>query len=369
VSWLDGPKAAAALRRGQRSLSEGDLEAATAHCETAAGLDPGWLPPKLWLAQALSELGRIDEAIESLEAAKNVQPDSPMVYLWWGRALFDHQRYSEACEVLERGTSLGSNNLHLPVYLALAEWADGREEQAFDELERLWAQGDDDLAGRWLLLLEERFPGGPGNEFPDSGPPPKSIRERLDAWRAVRLVQKASRLHEEGKHETALGLLDRAEYLRPGQEKAHELGVLVHRDAAKQRREQLEADPHDVDIRLAASEDLLEIGLPDEALEMIEPAEEAIEKLDPNRLSWRAEHALIMGRVLLGIDTPEDAVEHLERGRDLWPTEVEPYYYLGVAYLRCDKRSAARAAFTKACELDYKLVELRAAEYRAAAMG
>ena len=368
MSWLDGTKAASALRRGQRSFGAGDLAAAKRQCEAAIELAPRWVPPRLWLAQVLSELGQIDDAIATLEVARKEEPDSPMVYLWWGRALIDHQRFAEACEALESGVALGSPNLHLPVYLSLAEWAVDGGEESFKELEGLWSQAGEELGGRWLLLLEERFPGGPGTEFPDPGEPPESLKARFDQWRANRCIEKARSRHEREKHDDAVRLLERAEYLRPGAEEAHELAILVHRDAASKRREQLEKEPHDVDLRLAAADDLLEIGHPAEALSLLEPAAETIEKLDPHRLSWHAELALLSGRCLLGLESSSEAVEHLERARELWPTEVEPFYYLGVAHLRNGDRNEARTALVQACELDFKLVDLRAGEYRAAVL-
>jgi Flp pilus assembly protein TadD len=369
ASWLDGVRAAGAVRRAQRALAYGEAAAAVEETTRARDLRPRWLEAVLWHAVALGEAGRVEEAASAFEQARGLRPGSPVVALWHGRLLIDQERFDDARAVLEAGSGGGTANLHLPCYLALATWLSdptGDGADALDELERLWPQGGDGLAGRFLLEIEARFPGGPGTDFPASPEPPRTLVERIERWRVRRLVGRARKLHATGKPERAADMLERAAMIRPPDDEAAELAVLARRDAATRRRERLEADPHDVDLRLDAAEDLLEIGLPREALEVLEPTAEAIEKLDPHRLTWRAVHAVLLGRVLLDRDAPDEAVGPLERARELWPLEVEPAYYLGVAHLRAGRRTAARRCFIATCAMDHSLLDVRVHEYRAA---
>jgi Flp pilus assembly protein TadD len=182
-------------------------------------------------------------------------------------------------------------------------------------------------------------------------------------------VERASRALDRRSPVAALSYLDRAEARWPGEEPAQELRVKAHRDAAAVRREQLGSAPHDVELRLAAAEDLLEIGEAREALRVLEPAREHILSIDANRLGWRTEEALLRGRALLAANDPEPACEALELARELWPVEVEPAYYLGVASARCGRRAAARRQLVAACTMDGGLAQARLDEYRVATGG
>ncbi len=369
ASWVHRIKAASELRRAQRALGEGDLERAQAHAERSARLRPEWLPASLWHGLTLAERGRLDEAEAAFGDAGERHPGAAVVRLFHGRILIDHQRYDAAREVLEEGARLAPSNLHLPGYLALADWAAYRDQEALEGIERLWSQAGGELWGRWLLALEEAFPGGPGTDYPADPERPSRLTGRFVAWRARRLKRRASKLVERGRYDGAAELLNRVERLSPGGEEALELRITLHRRAAEHRQEGLEADPYDVDARLAAADDLLEIGLARQAREILEPAAEAIEKLDAHRLSWLAEQALLRGRCALELGEAPEAVDAFTTARDLWPVEVEPHYFLGVAALKAGQRRSARDAWITACELDPDLLELRLRELVAATGG
>jgi Flp pilus assembly protein TadD len=180
----------------------------------------------------------------------------------------------------------------------------------------------------------------------------------------VRLVERAATAEKNGEHERALTMLDRADALWPGDERAQELRVEVHAGVAKARLERLGREEHDVDLRLDATEALLEIGRTREALRTIEPAAEYIRSIDPHRLSWRAGEALLRGRALLGVDEPAKAAECFSLARELWPTEAEPRYYLGVAMVRAGRSAEGRRAFIEACGIDAELARERLRELR-----
>jgi tetratricopeptide (TPR) repeat protein len=358
-----------ALRSGQRALAAGELEQAKEQLARAAAARPRWVPARLWLASALSEAGELDAARAELDAAIERAPDSSIPRLWLGRILLDHDLAAEARDALEEASRRDLENAQIKGFLALARWVAGGEDAVLEALG--WSLPNDggELRGRWLLELERRFPGGPGADF--STPPrgPRWPTQRLARWRSRRLVERAARALERHDPLAALSLIDRAEAHWFGEDRVQELRIRAHRDAAAIRREQLAAEPHDVELRLATAEDLLAIGEPREALRALEPAAEHIRSIDPNRLSWRASEALLRGRALLATDAPDPAREALELARELWPTEVEPVYYLAIARLRGGARAAARRDFVEACTLDGGLAQARLDEYREASAG
>lgn len=357
------------LRRGQKALAAGELEEARRVLTRVVEARPRWAEARLWLATVLSELGELENLREELARARELSGPAPVVDLFEGKLLLDHQRYGEARRALERALEGAPTNHFLPGYLALARWTETGELEPLEALGWQLPPGGSELAGRWLIELELRFPGGPGTDlFIDPGPT-DSIWKRLARWRAGRYRARARRALEAGRPERALEALDRAEALAAADEAAEELRLEAHLRAIERRRDQLEHEPHDVDLRLDLVEDLLEVGLASEAAAALEPAEELITSIDPDRLAWRAGLALLRGRVLLEAGELEQALEALELAATLWTVEIEPLYFLMVVHLRLGHRQQGRLVATTLCSMDAELTQSRLEEWREACSG
>lgn len=349
------------LRRGQKALWAGELELAREHIYDVVRAKPKWVGARLWLASALSELEVYDEALSQLDEAEKLEGGA-VVRLWRGRVLFDRRHYSEAREVLESALECGGENFHLKRYLELSRWCSEGGVEVVDEMSI--PVGCPELQGRWMLELEERFPGGPGGEY--SAPTPVARRpwERFAARRARKLLDRGRARYAEGDPEAALALIERAEELWLDED-----AIELHQEAllavVPLRLERLEEAPHDIELRLELGEALIETGDSVKALIVLDPAAEHIESVDPNRLSWRASLALIRGRAHLMRGQLAEAVEDLEVARELWSVEIEPLYYLAVARLCSGERGQGRRLLVEACSMDGGLAKMRLEEYRA----
>jgi len=352
------------LRRGQAAFLAGDATEAVRLCGLAAEGRPGLWQAHAWLGLALSEEGDLESALGALEAAAEGSGSSAVPWLFKGRVLIDHDRHEEAVEALEVAAERAPDNLHVPGYLALAKWAvDAHSGSSPVEAPRsdLAAFGAE-LWGRWLLLVEERFPGGPGTDYPVPHEAPRSTGERIARWRAARLLRRAEEHHAAGDADRAAALLDRAEALWPSEPETVELRVALHARCGDELLRRIEADPGDVDLRLETAEDLLEAGDPRRALSVLEPVPGLVESLDKGRLSWNAGLALVSGRAELDLGGLEEAKELLDRAVSLLPTEVEPSYFLGIALLRSGQRAAARQALVDVCRMDGEIGPMRLRE-------
>lgn len=363
MSWI---KAGLSLRRGQTALTSGDLERALESFKATVAARPRWDVAHLWLATILSELGDLESARAELDGPLEHRPNAAVYRLWMGRILVDHRRFSEAVELFEEAFNANPQNVQIPGYLALAKWAESGDEAILDEQAWTMPRGGVELSARWLLEIEGRFPGGPGTDFFVPPEQSRSLFKRIADWRASRLADRAASAIDQGDHIRALTLLDRMGASQHGSERAMELRVEAHCGAATRRMKQLETNVHDVDLRLDVAEDLLEIGAPGDALSVLLPASGHIESIDPHRLSWQAGEALLRGRALLATDRPDDASEALSFSCELWPTEVEPLYYLAIACLRAGQTAQGRRTLIEACSVDSDLAQLRLDEYRAA---
>lgn len=357
---------ARALGRAQAALDRGETSEAVRLARVAAELRPGWRQARLWLAAALSEAGDTDEALAALGEPPAGAPRAGVHKLFVGRVLLDAGRYEEAEESFSEGLRIAPDNLHLEGYKALARWALAEDDPPAlaDPIEAAaWGAG---LWGRWLLLTEERFPGGPGTDYP---PPPLQAAgpfERLARRRARRLVAAATASAGRGATERARTFLDRAEALWPLSEEAAELRVSLLAKGVDELERRLPDEGDDPDLRLALADALLETGHPAAALRVLEPVPGLVKSIDPGRLAWVAGAALLTGRARLAAGERGQALEPLELAASLLPAEVEPRYFLAVARLLAGDRRGARRAFVAACRMDGSLGRERLRELAAA---
>jgi len=356
------------LRRGQRAFFEGDLETAQGLIAAVVEASPSWVQAKLWLGMTWSELGDLSRAQELLEQALQLD-DCAVSRLWLGRVLIDHQRYREAGEHLAVVIERGEVNLLVPGYFSLARWCEGEDAAQLEALDWTVPRGAAELRGRWLLELERRFPGGPGSELNVAPAPPRTPLQRFQRHRSLVLLEKARLKKRQGQLEAALELLERADRLWLGQEDVEELRIETLLAVIPERRERLEREPHEVDLRMEIAEALVEVGDAGAAHEVLEPAGEHIASLDSNRLSWKATLAFLLGRISLAKGEYGAAIAQLELANDLWAVEVEPLYYLAISELLTGKRSLARRHFVEVCSMDGELADIRLREYREAVVG
>ena len=362
---LSGVSAALWLRRGQRALSRGEVAKAALFCARAAALRPRWHAPHLWSALARCDLDDLQGALAALDIASTLRPASAVPQLFRGRSLLDHGRFDEAVQALEAARALDPTNLHVQGHLAVATWA-----LKGGGLDPAWLSpafaGGAGLWGRWVLLIEERFPGGPGTDYPAEPDEARTTFERLARWRARRACRAAARSRDAGAIRRAKAALERSVALWPADEACDELRVSVHLTSARLLGERITADPSDVDAHLEAAEDHLETGAPKDALESLCPVSNLIESIDRTRLSWHSRLAVLMARAHLAMGQPEEARPLLARARSLMPLDVEPAYYQGVALLLLGKRVSARRALVDACGLEPSLGPTRLQEFSAA---
>ncbi len=355
-----------ALSRGQHALRRGDLERALEHFAAATSASPTWSLARLWLGTAASEAGDLERACGELERAIELTDGATVPHIWLARALIDHEEYEAALDALEPVLSAAKDNLHVTGFQTLARWGATGEVDALVECGWEVGHGGGNLWGRWLVEIETRFPGGPGVEFFGSHEPPVSPLQRLACWRSERHRARAARRIGAKDYLKALADINRADAIWVGSDEALELRLQAHRGAAVMRAEQLCEAPHDVDLRLDLAEDLMELGDVSEALCVLEPAEEHIRSIDADRLSWRATLALLRGRAHLSAGASKEAITDLVLARELWPVEIEPVYYHGVALLHANQRAAGRHALIDGCYMDGSLAQIRLDEFRAA---
>jgi hypothetical protein len=304
-----------------------------------------------------------------LDLARQIAPSSSVVLLWQARLLIDHEQYDAACRLFDEQPQGGQGNLYWDGYRALARWGSGATPAPEGQDQWSIPLGGPELWGRWLMLIEERFPGGPGTDWLAPAGKPATLGSRIAHWRSARWEQRAARALSRQRYEQALSHLGRADLLCPGGVEREELRLQAQWKACQEGVDRLRDAVHDVDLRLATVEGLLDVGDGGEALRLLAPVEEHITNLGSHRLSWRANAALLQGRALLASDRPEEARPLLLEAQDLWPWEIEPVYYLAIACLRSGRRHQGRRALIEACQLDAALAQLRLDEYRSALAG
>jgi TolB-like protein/DNA-binding winged helix-turn-helix (wHTH) protein/Tfp pilus assembly protein PilF len=96
-----------------------DWEAAEREYKTAIALSPSYATARLRYAEALSCLGRHDEAIAEIRRAQELDPLSPLVLSNVGRFLYHARRYDEAILVLKHTLDLEPTRVYARIHLAM----------------------------------------------------------------------------------------------------------------------------------------------------------------------------------------------------------------------------------------------------------
>lgn len=156
-----GERAMAEVREGVERWGEGRLDEAAARFRAALEERPGWIPAKGYLAAALLELGRVEEARALAGEIRETDPDNAQALLVLGRSALEEDP-RRAVELLEEAVALYPYRVVCLLSLAEAYLARGRREDAGRLLDR--AEGvEPDNAWLQALLSRVRSPGSEGS--------------------------------------------------------------------------------------------------------------------------------------------------------------------------------------------------------------
>lgn len=124
------------------------LEQAKDRCRQTLDLDPGFFLTHLMLGWVLRQLGRFDEALESLERARELSPESADVRAHQGHTLALAGKRGKARNALSELKKLGDERFVSAGHRALVHIGLGEVEPALEALEEA-----DDERWAWLIFL------------------------------------------------------------------------------------------------------------------------------------------------------------------------------------------------------------------------
>jgi tetratricopeptide (TPR) repeat protein len=184
-----------------------DWRGSLATLERAVALDSTNADAWQGVSEALTSLGRMDEAVAAAERAAALDPITPVLTSWLGAAYVHAGRLEEALRAHRRALELEPNLAGSRTAVPTLEYRLGRGEQALDELSQvLEAQGIDPSAVPSMALLMAH--AGRADEA-------REIMARVDASQAP--VASAAAWGWLGETDRAFELLDRATAVRdPG---------------------------------------------------------------------------------------------------------------------------------------------------------
>ncbi len=159
---------------------EGFVSDALEELEAARALDPDdpQIAYELGVARFLD--GRVDEAADAFGESVAMAPEDAWGRVVFGLVLLEADRAEEAAGELSEGARMAPEDVEAQLLATLASAVVGREDLAFEMLERARmraVQGDQDL----LLAVEERVAEGPeaARRFLGQTLAPDLLRERL----------------------------------------------------------------------------------------------------------------------------------------------------------------------------------------------
>ncbi len=302
----------------------------------ALEVDPGYLPGRVRLADALLEGGRIEESERQYREALAARPGDPLALYGLGRALALQGKTREALEPLASACRIFPEFGAAHYALALAHRDLGNGERARLHLERYrshpnrWpARGDrllDSLAG---LKGGAQTRLARGVELAEEGRLDEAVREHLAALQAapslaqahVNLISLQARL---GRDEEAEHHYREAVKLQPGLAEAHyDFGVLSSSRGRLAEAEQaferaLGINPHHPQAHNNLGAVLERLGRAEEAARHYREAVTA----DPTYRTARFN----LGRTLLALGRIEEAAAELSR--TLLPEDQDTPRYL-----------------------------------------
>jgi tetratricopeptide (TPR) repeat protein len=329
----------------------GNQEDAEVRLKRMLGADPGFLRPRLALAEILAQRGEHAASVELLEDAPGIleesvelqrqltleyyrvgrfqdsldkggnwlekRPGDPMARYLRSLSLAALGRFREAEE--ELGQLLDENPGNLDFSLALAEVIErqGRTGEAAamltEQVERLEREDRSQEGLRVLLQLVD-------------------LRSRLGDWGAVLELTERLLRHDEVPERGELSLL-----------RAQALDELERERDALQLLRRLETDSR-VGNRAIAKEVEMLFGLGRKR--------EASRKLELLSTSNDFEKLMLAAEVLHRLELYGDAILPLQKAEEINPESIEALFWLGASFERSGLHSDAESVFQRALELD-----------------
>ncbi len=331
-------------------------------------------PDLMKQALAAREAHRLEESVALYSKALTLRPTEPEAWWYQGLNYYDLDRYQECAGAFGKLVTYDKSNGGGFALLGLCEFGTKRYENAFahivkgkvlgipagSELDRVaqhhYVQllnklGQFEAAAGPLTDLAVSRPNTPGliemaginalrlpllpPEIPDDKKEPVQLagRAAVAAWQ---------RKPAEAKKQ-ADTLLERY----PKLPNAHYLRGWLHLmsqapEAIAEFRKELEVSPNHVQARLQVANEYLNRGEPDQGLPW---AREAV-KIAPRDFTAH----VILGRLLLKLDSVPEATSTLETAVELAPTSPDAHFQLAAAYNRAGRKEDAdreRKLFTE----------------------
>ena len=159
MRWLRRLRARRVFRRAQRAARRGAFARAVSGFRRAQRLDPRFAYPAVHEALALTELGRVDEALAAARRAVALAPRNAAVRIFAGRVHYDADDLAAARAHFETALELNPENDLARGYCVLTRWTAG-EAEAWRELAPAEMPDSNAFLVRWLERVEvELRPG------------------------------------------------------------------------------------------------------------------------------------------------------------------------------------------------------------------
>jgi tetratricopeptide (TPR) repeat protein len=311
----------------------GRLEEAAAHYAQALALRPAWAEGRLALATVLFDLERYPDARDHLQQLTAAGEAAGEAWALLGLAASRLREYEAALDALGRARTLeiASQEMRSRVQFetALLLNRTGKHDAAFDVLRAYASEGQDSptvIVAFGLSMLRMR-------ELPEEVPPEK---------RAMVLLAGRGGYHMARPRRTAVGRLALEELVSryPSQPNAHyALGTYLAPDdpdaAAEEFQRELRLFPDHAEALIQLAHLETRRGRAAAALPSAEKAVALVPDVPAGRL--------VLGRALLDLERPDEAIAQLERAAQLAPESAEVHFTLSRAYQRAGRtQDAAR---------------------------
>lgn len=329
---IDGRFADAYHSLGLAALEKGDFGAAEGHLRKARQLDPDWPEIPLPLAKALTNQGKIREAVEVLEAFLQISPTSTEAWCRLGQAyqqLGDHAAAKRA-HLSAIAIDPACTDAHYGAAIALEQL--GETESAREHREKFR-----ELASHQDHTVREAREG-----FTDESRMRATVvNTRMTAGRVYALRGRMRDAEEQWKQAAALDPLH-----QQSRERLCQMYFEQQRfeDALATRQELCELAPDDPGNWLSLGKLSIQCGRPAEA----EVPFRRVIELAPQRSDGYA--ALAEVYLLPGRD-PQQAIELAQTAVKLAATAPH-YFVLAAAFWNAGDGPSARAAMAQAVKLD-----------------
>lgn len=340
---------------------QGDVLTALQHTRQAAELAPEDPDVGLELGRLLTRMGAVGEALEVFTAVRAMDPRRSEAYFLPAMILRDVGQHEASLRLLEAAGPAGAATPRLQEELALRYLSLGRQEEALALGDALLAADD----SRPLAHLVSGLAKAAG--------PDRPVEARHHLQRAIALgVPDSGRVHlelgilwlAEGRAESALGHLQKAEQELPSSPEVHYRLAAVHRalgnaSAAQQaleRFQELTRRRDEIDWQGkelgAALNEIQELAAGDQ----LDAAEQRLTSLLEEHPEAHRAQAL-MAKIQFSSGLQEEAAASIAEARRLAPREAEYHFLEGYFAAHRQQPGLAKEALGRALALDDALPE------------